>query len=771
MRIAHWFSSRLPAREVAVVLLLSVTPAWAQDSAPAEKSEDALSEDQLDALLSSEDPDASNSSAVRLFGPDDLTRYFDEELRAAKRAFDTRRYRTARALLEKAPQNPPVRYLAGVAALRAGQNDTAARELTALAADYPALRDHCLFQAGKANVSLKRWRPAVAAFEQVQPGSPLFAEARLSLARILRLLNEVDDAIAALEPVRALPATRRHASAREKALLEIASLASAKNDIRTEQRALLDLWATSPLSPRAEAVKRRFNGVPNPWRVRRAEVLLSLQRNDEARELASQVKVPLPDPIACRASFVIGNAYRKERQHARALRILRPVVSACAHDDVRAQALFVLGYSESVVDSENAIRTYETLANDHPNHAVADDALFFAAEIAARRGHTDVAVEKLDAVLARYPGANFTAEALFKLAWIHRARGAYPVALEHLGRLEGLEGASPEVRLRARYWRARVLKQSGAPGADALFEAIAREHAATWYGLLARERMPTAPAASARIAEVASEPALAPTWPVSAGALGAHPRFLAGVELIRLGLPGAHTELRTIDPRMLGEDEARVLFLALQHAGDHRQAGVVARTSLDSAESSAANVREIWEARYPRAYQKHVTQFARRSRVDPNLMFALMREESRFNRFALSSTGARGLAQLMPATAHAVAQSLGLSLTNLSSLFDPRINVRLGSAYLGGLIQELGGHPAHAVAAYNAGPRNVQRWRARLPTADLDEWVEEIPIEETRRYVKRVLGSYAAYRLLYPAEGQSEGELFRAGRDERSKTR
>jgi soluble lytic murein transglycosylase len=135
--------------------------------------------------------------------------------------------------------------------------------------------------------------------------------------------------------------------------------------------------------------------------------------------------------------------------------------------------------------------------------------------------------------------------------------------------------------------------------------------------------------------------------------------------------------------------------------------------------------------------------------VEPDLLQALMREESALDPKALSWAGALGLTQLMPATAKAVAKSLGLKRVTNQSLLEPELNIRLGSTYLGSLLKKFEGNKIYAVASYNAGSGAVARWRTGREAVELDEWVEEIPIAETRGYVKRVLRSYNTYQLLY----------------------
>jgi soluble lytic murein transglycosylase len=130
-----------------------------------------------------------------------------------------------------------------------------------------------------------------------------------------------------------------------------------------------------------------------------------------------------------------------------------------------------------------------------------------------------------------------------------------------------------------------------------------------------------------------------------------------------------------------------------------------------------------------------------------------MREESALDPRALSWAGALGLCQLMPATAREVAGKLKLKSPYTADLLEPELNIRLGARYLSDLVIRAKGIKQYALAGYNAGEGSVARWKNENPKAALDEWVENIPVQETRAYVKRVLRSYNTYKLLYaPSE-------------------
>jgi soluble lytic murein transglycosylase len=134
------------------------------------------------------------------------------------------------------------------------------------------------------------------------------------------------------------------------------------------------------------------------------------------------------------------------------------------------------------------------------------------------------------------------------------------------------------------------------------------------------------------------------------------------------------------------------------------------------------------------------------------LVHALIRQESMFDQYARSSAGAQGLMQLMPATAREVAKKLGLSYRPELLTAKPEYNIALGTYYIDKMTERFGGSYPMALAAYNAGPGRVEQWiktfgDPRTGNVDLIDWIEMIPIYETRNYVQRVLEGVYVYRL------------------------
>lgn len=152
---------------------------------------------------------------------------------------------------------------------------------------------------------------------------------------------------------------------------------------------------------------------------------------------------------------------------------------------------------------------------------------------------------------------------------------------------------------------------------------------------------------------------------------------------------------------------------------------------------------------YPQPNRDIVFSEAYASKVDPYLVFAIIRAESKFQTAAESPAGARGLMQIMPETAAWIAEQQGITDYSTIDLHDPRDNIQLGCWYLSDLIEEFNGNLPLVAAAYNAGRGTVSKWVSTGQwTGDPDQ-LDHIPFEETRQYVKNVLKNYEAYQEIY----------------------
>lgn len=152
---------------------------------------------------------------------------------------------------------------------------------------------------------------------------------------------------------------------------------------------------------------------------------------------------------------------------------------------------------------------------------------------------------------------------------------------------------------------------------------------------------------------------------------------------------------------------------------------------------------------YPKKYSEYVYKYAEEYEVDPLLVFAIIKAESNFNPNVVSSSKAIGLMQLMDATAEELARKLDITFTKESSLYDPELNIKLGTKYFSDLLKEYKQNTLLALTSYNAGKGNVKRWIEQGVIKEDGSDIENIPYKETNNYVRKIVRDYKIYQELY----------------------
>ncbi|MCY4428061.1 MAG: transglycosylase SLT domain-containing protein [Halieaceae bacterium] len=214
------------------------------------------------------------------------------------------------------------------------------------------------------------------------------------------------------------------------------------------------------------------------------------------------------------------------------------------------------------------------------------------------------------------------------------------------------------------------------------------------------------------------------------------PSAMIVLELFALGeVSSARRELAYVAKKLEPED-ARLLIKRVSELGWMSEAMMVA---------PRGGAADDLELRFPLAFEHLYRQAATRTGLPLPLLLGLSRQESLFRMDARSSAGARGLMQLMPATARSVARRMGRSPVAATDLYRPTLNIELGSYYLAEILGKMGGNRALAAASYNAGQGNLNRWRKAYGGQPIDLFIESIRFRETREYVKSVLAFTAVY--------------------------
>ncbi len=154
---------------------------------------------------------------------------------------------------------------------------------------------------------------------------------------------------------------------------------------------------------------------------------------------------------------------------------------------------------------------------------------------------------------------------------------------------------------------------------------------------------------------------------------------------------------------------------------------------------------QYYSLRFPLHHERHLREQAKINSLDPSWVAGQTRAESIFMPRARSAADARGMMQILPGTGAQVSARLGLPWRGGESLYEPETNITLGTAYLRQMLDRYDGFPYFAIAAYNAGPAPISRWKAARPSLEPDFWIETIPYKETRDYVSRVLAFSVVY--------------------------
>jgi soluble lytic murein transglycosylase len=382
----------------------------------------------------------------------------------------------------------------------------------------------------------------------------------------------------------------------------------------------------------------------------------------------------------------------------------------------------------------------------YPNESPADEASYLAGWIAMQAGDYASAVTDFASFEERHADSKKRDEARWFRAYSQIRQDKF---VEARATIAGLLTEFPRSSLvpQAKYWSARCGQLLlGKPGAEVSPAAIAGEYRdvvaaspGSFYALLSQERLrelgqDVPPTFVGGLK--APEPATPPV------------ELKLALELAKAGLMrDAWEETQTQIAQIGSAPDALRFGHALQSLGEFGGAHQLAARYLWGAVYTQRNPEAI-ALMYPRAYREPVERLSKERGLDPFLAWAIMRRESAFKPEVFSTADARGLMQLIPPTARAIASALKIETPEPDELYSPESNIVLGTWYLSALMERFS-HPSLCAAAYNAGPTPVVKWATQRAGLQLDMWVEEIPYKETRGYVKQVTADYFIYRALY----------------------
>ncbi|MBI1723118.1 MAG: transglycosylase SLT domain-containing protein [Gemmatimonadetes bacterium] len=407
----------------------------------------------------------------------------------------------------------------------------------------------------------------------------------------------------------------------------------------------------------------------------------------------------------------------------------------------RAQALQAAGRWDE------AAPLVDTLVRAHPGDSSIARAVLFLADHDRARGEAAKELARYRVLRRRFPGTPAANVARFRLGLLAYTRGAVDTAATLVAAAFARD-STRQLGLAPRYWDARLRLELGDSAAAAALRRIAAEYPLGYYGVRARQLL-------GDTSSLLVDTALALPKP------GSFPPARARERIRLLASLGFDAEARAEATGWVGDTSASVHVLVAA-AGAAADAGL-AREAIalgEAARARAGMVPGVARALFPISYRAIVEAEAVEQCIDPLLLAAIIRQESRFEPRARSRAGARGIGQVMPSTGRQLAARMRLGSWDPDLLYVPDFNLHLGSRYLNDRING-DSLPIWAVlASYNAGPDRVARWRRWAEFDDADLFAERVSIRETHDYVKTVYANYVWYRQAYrpaPAPAPAEG--------------
>ena len=690
----------------------------------------------------------------------------DRVIEAVRAHDDREALRRLDELPANARRGARMRYLAGRLQERLGDHAKAAREWEGLvsigAGDEgsrerplpPAIARDLRFRFAAALARSGRCEDALPALVELSSGTG----SRPSVARALRgrcamLAGDLATAIdllraAAREDARDVDtfAVRMHLA---EALHEMGDRGSAVAELRS-------LLVDRPEHPDADAALAQLESLGADFdpsdddRMARAERFIRLRRpRDALSELDALGPVPRTGDVRARYVHLRGQAlFGTRHDYAEAARVLTQssrLRGPHAIDDELDAATALLRSEQPAA----AVRAYRRFSRRHRDHPKAAEAEYLAARTEIRLGRA-AGRRNMRRFLDAHPRGRLAEDAAWDLAFAELERGRHGAAAELFDRYAQLgDDSDAMVRGRGLYWLGRARLEMGQRAqAIAAWRSTIAVEPLHWYALLARERLLAAgedpgdpfPTEEPR----AAEPSL-PERELEADvafydALGLEADAIAALRRHEDAIAAAAPNGRGLE----------AITRAYQEVGaasrPYRLVATRARDELVRAPDPRN--RWVWDAAYPRPYADDVRRLARIAGVAPETLWAIMRQESGYDPEAVSYADAIGLLQLLPSTAAEVARRHGVEMRR-EMLFDPRWNLRFASAYFGGLHSTFDRHAPLAIGAYNAGGHRMRRWLDEAPEAiELDRFVERIPYDQTRNYVRRVTTHLARYLYL-----------------------
>ena len=643
---------------------------------------------------------------------------------------------------------------------------------TKVIAEHSSIADYALFMRADALEQAGKTSEARAIYQQLIQEHPSSLRAREATLRAANLLMKNGEAAAAPLLLKELAATDDGS-----ALLATAKAYEQTSDSTRALAAYRRLYFFAPAADEAaEAATAlpRLGSTPSPASVEeaitRADRLYAERKFNDALTAYGEAFARFPVTATTGNQLRRGIAAYNARKTPDAVSALNSVPTSAG--ETRAEALSYLAQTYARAKQwQQARATAEELRRSFPTSVFTPRTFVAVAQIAKEAKNTVDASYFSRAAVNGFGSSIDVAQAQFDLAWeAHEARNFSESSRMLTEHLAYYADKNTDNRGRAGYWAARDSERAGKIAeARALYEAMQARYDANWYGYLAKQRLDVVsktaqPKTFAPDSIVARAVANLKTVTVAEESAGpeADARIVKADQLSNIGLDElALKELSTAGETAPDSPKINLAIAQIYRSDDDnvRALNTLRRSFPDYSQMKPEEMtREQWDVFYPLKHWDIIVQESKNRNLNPYQVAGLIRQETIFTTRARSSANAYGLMQVLIPTARLTARKYGVGREiTVESLFEPRLNIQLGTAYLRDQIDKYG-RIEYVAAAYNAGPGRVVQWKASLPL-EIDEWAEAVPFKETRGYIQGVVRNWLQYVRLYDSAGSFKPEV------------
>ena len=433
------------------------------------------------------------------------------------------------------------------------------------------------------------------------------------------------------------------------------------------------------------------------------------------------------------------NWCRQQRRHFTSFKILRKI------DLYTARCYSRLGRVDE------AIQAYLDFQKKYPTDALAAEVLWKVAWLYEDQQKISRAIATYKKLVRTYRRASFRSEAAFRIGLDYYRMAKYTRARQEWQ--EALNKTNDRFQQsRLRYWIGKSYERQGKLTEQGkIFLELARRPVDSFYNLKAFYLTSDGSETHRSIRRI--------LWQLHHREQSFLPenifRFRRALQVEEiLGKRWSKWELKTLRPDVRNWEQVFALGEMYERMHDYGQAfrkfrAVFNRHFFDR---NLPDMIPVFKKLYPFYFTEHIDSATGEFPVDPALVLAVIKKESAFEPHIISYANAYGLMQLLPGTASQIAPKLKMRFRNTGMLFDPQINIRMGNYYLFSLLKRYQGNKVMALAAYNAGPHRVDRWKKNFPTTDDDLFMENLAFEQTRGYVRTCLKYYWLYKAILNPE-------------------